>query len=773
MFCITQLFAQTLKGYVTDAESKSPLPGVWVTFTSDSVKRQCTTDETGFFIFKNLPLGMVQIDFLIPGYTSKQLRTRLISGKESILAMALEERVIQGEEVIVTAQQNKSESRNAFNLISTHVFNADEASRFAGSRNDPARMAANYAGVSGANDSRNDIIVRGNSPLGVLWRINGLDVPNPNHFGNIGAAGGPISIINTNVLDVSDFSSGAFSSHYGNALSGIFDLKWRSGNRDKREYLAQIGFNGFELGAEGPLNTKHAASYMVYYRYSTLGVFKALHIPFGTGSAVPEYQDYNMRLDWNFKRLGHFTFWSMGGISTIALLYKDKLQAGANSLYGYANRNAFFDSKIGVLGLSHHYPINVKSYVSTHIGYSGSQNKIASDYIDSTFVTPDYTMAEYRQNFSVLKPGIHSVYHYKLNSKHFFESGIYIEHIQLQLFDSTAVQFKPLVYNRLRNYEGAYFSKQWYAQWQYKRNENLRIQGGVHLQQLSLNKHVVIEPRFSIKYTCNQHQLGLAFGLHSQAQPYYMYFSTLSSGKLPNINLDFTKAAHVVLSHDVMYNTHWHLKSEAYFQYVFNVPVTQTASAFSALNLGADFLSPNLPGLTNSGLGRNYGIEFTFERYFNSKYYILATTSFFQSLYCGSDAIWRSTAFNGNYVVNGLGGREFQITPALSIIFDLKTTWAGGKRYTPVDLEKSKALQKEVRDMEHAFSEHYPNYFRLDVRPGLRINKTHITHEFQIDFQNITQHDNVFQQTYNPKTQQIAYDYQLKLFIVPQYRILF
>ncbi|MFZ9453806.1 MAG: TonB-dependent receptor, partial [Bacteroidia bacterium] len=565
----------------------------------------------------------------------------------------------------------------------------------------------------------------------------------------------------------------AFSSHYGNALSGVFDLKWRRGNTDTREYLAQIGFNGFELGAEGPIGSKQQASYMVFYRYSTLGVFKALNIPFGTGSAVPEYQDYNMRIDWSTKRYGHFMLWSMGGVSTIALLYKDKLRAGANSLYGYANRNAYFNSKIGVLGMSHHYPINSKSYVSTYFGFSGSQNNIASDYIDSAFSTPDFTIPEYRQDFSVLKTGLHSVYHYKLNSKHFFESGIYIERIHLHLFDSSAIFFKPLLYSRLRHYTGAYFSNRWYAQWQIKMNARLRIQGGIYAQYLSLNSHAVIEPRFSIKYTHINHHLGFACGLHSQTQPYYMYFSTTNFGALTNTSLDFTKALHVVLSHDFNLKSIWHFKSEAYYQYLYKVPVTYSASSFSALNLGADFLSPNITGLTNSGSGLNYGIEFTIERYFNAKYYILTTGSFFNSRYCGSDAIWRNTAFNGNYVINGLGGKEFQLTPAVSVIVDFKSTWAGGKRFTPIDLEKSRAQKKEIRFTDKAFSEQYPNYFRLDIRPGIRINKKHVTHELQIDFQNITQHDNVFQQTYNPKTQQLEYDYQLKLFIVPQYRILF
>lgn len=140
--------------------------------------------------------------------------------------------------------------------VSARSFTVEETSRYAGSLNDPSRMAANYAGVSSTSDARNDIIIRGNSPLGVLWRLNGMEIPNPNHFGSLGTTGGPVSILNNNLLDKSDFLTGAFPAEYGNALAGVFDLQMRSGNNEKTEFLGQVGFNGFELGAEGPIGKK-------------------------------------------------------------------------------------------------------------------------------------------------------------------------------------------------------------------------------------------------------------------------------------------------------------------------------------------------------------------------------------------------------------------------------------------------------------------------------------------------------------------------------------
>ena len=151
-------------------------------------------------------------------------------------------------------------------------------------------MAANFAGVVGNNEDRNNIIIRGNSSNGLLWRLEGINIPNPSHYGTISGTGGPVSILNYNVLDKSDFLTAAFLAEYGNAIAGVFDLQLRSGNNEKKEYLGQIGFNGFEAGIEGPLLKKSKTSYIANYRYSTLGVFNALRLEFGTGEAIPQYQ---------------------------------------------------------------------------------------------------------------------------------------------------------------------------------------------------------------------------------------------------------------------------------------------------------------------------------------------------------------------------------------------------------------------------------------------------------------------------------------------------
>ncbi|MBL7918407.1 MAG: carboxypeptidase-like regulatory domain-containing protein, partial [Bacteroidia bacterium] len=367
-FLQAQTLTQTIKGNVVDKQSQSPLPGV-VLMISGNDQKNAISNENGFYKIQEIPIGRVLLIATYTGYKPRQMWIVLNSGKESVVNIEMEENVYQGEEVVVIAEQDKTKTNNKMSTVSSRLFSSEEAGRYAGSRNDPARMAANFAGVSGANDSRNDIIIRGNSPLGILWRLNGLDIPNPNHFGNSGSTGGPISILNNNTLDNSDFMSGAFAADYSNATSGVFDLKMRQGNNEKHEFLGQVGFNGFELGAEGPINKKQNATYLINYRYSTLSVFKALNINFGTGAAVPQYQDLTFKTDYNTAKAGKFSFWGIGGMSHVALLNKDK-KVGED-LYGYSARDLYFISNVGSSGLSHTFLFKNNAYLKTNVGISG------------------------------------------------------------------------------------------------------------------------------------------------------------------------------------------------------------------------------------------------------------------------------------------------------------------------------------------------------------------------------------------------------------------
>ncbi|MEO6304864.1 MAG: TonB-dependent receptor [Bacteroidia bacterium] len=771
----SQTITQTIKGVVVDKQSQSPIPGAIVQVLNSTPLLGTSTNEKGEFKIQNVPIGRWQIKFQVISYKEKYITVVLNAGKESVSNIELEESVVQGQEVIVIVEQDKTKTNNKMSTVSSRLFSAEEAARYAGSRNDPARMAANFAGVSGANDSRNDIIIRGNSPIGILWRLNGLDIPNPNHFGNSGSTGGPISILNNNTLDNSDFMSGAFAADYGNATSGVFDLRMRKGNNEKKEFLVQLGFNGFELGAEGPFNKKKNSSFLFNYRYSTLAVFKALNIDFGTGAAIPQYQDVTFKTDLNTEKFGKFSVWGVGGVSYIALLDSDKKPG--QDLFGYSARDTYFRSNVGAAGVSHTYLFKNNAYIKTNIGVSGQYNNIIADRIDTAFHTPKNLKPEYRQTTQTIRYSFNTTYNKKFNSRDFVNTGVYSELYNTLFVDSTDNLFGNNTFITLRDYKGTTALVRGFVQWQHKFTDNFLINLGVSDQFFLLNNSNAIEPRVGLKYSLNSKQsISLGGGLHSQLQPIYIYFATDSlDGKRVETNrsLDFTRAAHGVIAYDNSFATNFRLKVEAYYQYIYNAPVQNYPSYFSALNLGADFNSPNVNNLVSKGTGTNYGLEITLEKFYSKGYYILFTSSLFESKYRGSDNILRNTAFNGNYVFNLLGGKEFKISQKHVLSLDVRGTYAGGKRYTPIDLAASIALGDEVRDGTHAYEFKYPDYFRIDVKPGYRYNSKKFTHEFTIDIQNITRNANVFQQSYDIKNHTIKTDYQLRFFVIPQYRLLF
>lgn len=770
-----QVITQTVKGTIVDKQTQAPIPGVIVQVVNSDPALGTSSDENGNFKISNVPIGRWQLRFKFLSYQEKFITIVLNSGKESVSNIELEENVVEAEEVVITAGQDKTQTNNKMSTVSSRVFSSEEAARYAGSRNDPARMAANFAGVSGANDSRNDIIVRGNSPLGILWRLNGLDIPNPNHFGNSGSTGGPISILNNNSLDNSDFMTGAFPADYGNATAGVFDLRMRQGNNEKYEFLAQIGFNGFELGAEGPFSKKKNSSFMLNYRYSTLAVFKALNIDFGTGEAVPQYQDLTFKTDFNTRKIGKFSFWGIGGLSHINLLESDKKEG--QDLYGFSARDIYFRSNVGASGISHTYLFKNNAYLKTNIGISGSYNKIIADRIDTAFKTPDNLKPEYRQTTQNIRYSVNTNYNKKFNSRNFLTIGLYSDIFNTLFVDSNDFLFGDNTFVVLRDYQGNTGLARAFVELQHKFSDNFLINAGITDQYFLLNNSNAVEPRLGLKYSINRKQsLSLGGGLHSQLQPIYIYFATDNSSGKPvetNKNLDFTRAAHAVLAYDNNFSAHFRVKTELYYQYIYNAPVKNYPDYFSALNLGADFTSPNVNNLVSAGTGYNYGLEITLEKFYSKGFYFLFTSSFFESKYRGSDGILRNTAFNGNYVCNLLGGKEFKIRQKHTISIDVRATYAGGKRYTPIDLQASIARGDEVRDGSRAYGERYSPYFRMDVKPGYRYNGKKITHEFSVDIQNITRNENVFQQSYDITRKTIKTDYQLRFFVIPQYRIYF
>lgn len=769
---------QTIRGKVIDKESRTPLPGATVILTSDTSKLNgVTTDVNGNFRFEQIPVGKHNITVSFIGYKEQALRGLILtSAKELVLTVELEESVININTVEITATK-KEEALNEMATVSARTFDVEETNRYAGSRGDPARMASNFAGVQGADDSRNDIVIRGNSPMGVLWRLENVDIPNPNHFAIAGTQGGPVSIINNKVLSNSDFMTGAFPAEYGNAIAGVFDLKMRNGNNEKHEFTGQFGFLGTELTAEGPVSKQSGASYIANFRYSTLRLFEALNIPIGT-SAIPNYKDAAFKLNFPTDK-GSVSVFGIGGKSNIGLTVS-KYEKPEEEIYGNKDRDQYFGSSMGVVGAAYSATIGTNTFSKLVVAASGSESHSRHDLVhrnmdfkvDSLVTILGYSLVETRQSLNYF-------INTKLNAKNTVKVGIYATRFGADFTDTLRNPVTYLFETRLNAKDETYLVQP-FAQWKWKLNDNFTINTGLHGQHFILNNSSSIEPRAGFRWNINaKNTVSAAAGMHSQLQPLYIYYhQQKSSGEAVrhNRNLDFTRSIHYIISHDLIPKAGLRIKTEAYYQHLYDVPVEVKTSAFTMLNQGTGFTRIFPDSLANKGTGKNYGAELTVEKFFNRSFFFLSTLSVFESKYRGSDGIERDTDFNGNFIFNTLGGKEFKIKERNVLAFGMKITWSGGKRFGPADIEASKAAG-EIRFIDSLTNtRQFPDYFRADVKVNYRVNRPRVTHEIGLDLVNVTGQKNILGLTYapdprNPQVNPIREEYQLGFLPLFYYKI--
>ncbi len=768
--------SQTISGKITDAVTGSPLIGANVVLVNSSPIKGTTADLNGDFALTDVPLGRQTIQVSYLGYKTQTISSVLVtSGKETQLLIQLEEDVTQVDEVVVQAKTQKERPLNEMAKVSARTFSIEETERFAGSLGDPARMVANYAGVATQNDSRNDIIIRGNSPAGVLWRLEGIEIPNPNHFGALGTTGGPVSMINNNLLANSDFYTGAFPAEFGNALAGAFDLNLRSGNSRKAEYTGQVGFNGFEGGAEGPLfktSNGQKASYLINFRYSTLELLSKMGFSMGTGTAIPEYQDLTFMIDVPGTKAGRFKIFGLYGESYISM-GRDFSDTLDNSYNGRGTATDF-GSGLKVVGASHTYFFNENLKIKTTLSYQSTHAKTVFDsIIQRQFIKP-YV----RQNQMENKASLSSKLTYKISKKDNINVGFIADYYTIDLVDSIF----DWGYNRFligNNIQKNLTMYQAFTQWQHKFNNDFTTYAGIHTQYFNLNKEISVEPRLGLEWKFSTRQsINLGYGNHSQTQPKTVYYQetydpVTNTSFTTNENLKFTKSNHFILGHNYLITRNFRIKTEAYYQQLYKVPVKESFPEYSILNSGADFGGPREDSLVNKGSGKNCGLELTVEKFLSKGYYVLFTTSLYNSKYKGFDGIERNTAFNGNYVFNLLGGYEYKFSEKYMLTFDLRTVLAGGKRYVPVNVQASINEGSTVYDWSKAYDKKYSNYFRTDVRIGFKHNSKRFTQEWGLDLQNITNYQSIFMQAYDNDKNETYNIYQQGFMPMMLYRIQF
>lgn len=757
-FCV--VFAQgqltqNVRGTIIDFDTKVPIYGAKVIVVGTSPVKGAITDENGDFKIEDVPVGRIQLQITAMGYKDIFLPNILVeSGKEKILQPEMIADIKNLEQVKVVAKKDKSESLNKMATVSAKTFTVEETNRYAGSLNDPARMVSGFAGVTGNPEGDNDIVVRGNSPRGILWRLEGIDIPNPNHFAGTGATGGPISALNGSMLANSDFFSGAFAPEYGNALSGVFDVQFRNGNNEKREYTFSAGVIGLDGTLEGPFSKNYRGSYLVNYRYSSIALLdKAGILDF---DGIPVYQDAAFKLSLPTKKFGKFSFIGMGGISYID-------QTDQDDSTGFVYSKYRFGANMGVLGLKNTYIVNPKMYLKSYVSVSTAGNSGVGRAL-----LPDSSNlyeAE-REGFRDHQWKAQSILNYKLNNRHLFQAGVTFTHFIYDYYFEDDYDNQDGNFKRWLDSDGTADMLQAFTSWKYRVSNDLTMVSGVHYTHFLLNNTYAVEPRWGLKWNVtNRSSISLGAGMHSRIESIstYLYNELQPDGSYyyPNRDMDLSKSIHSVIGYGFQINENMYLKTELYYQHLYNLPVHNDSSSYFAMVNSSQGI-PSID-LVNEGTGRNYGVELTAEKFFSHGYYFLLTGSLYKSEYKALDGVVRSTRFDAGYASNFLFGKEWtfgsQKNKAIGV--NTKVSLIGGNRYTPVDLEASQLAGYTILDDTRAYQEKGDNVFFLNLGVTYRVDKKRVTHSFKIDIQNLTNNQARIREWYNDRTQSIAYDTQL------------
>jgi hypothetical protein len=734
---------QNIRGTVRDKSSGAPIESAAVTTLSgDGPAAGATTDSLGRFVIRRMPVGRYDLQVRFLGYEPVVVKEILLSAaREAYLDVEMTENVTLLNEITVRPKINKAQPLNALALGSARMFSVEETSRYAGGFDDPARLASAFAGVAGSVGN-NAIVIRGNAPHFLQWRLEDVEIPNPNHFAEVTAlGGGGMTAFSSQLMGHSDFFTGAFPAEYGNALSGVFDMKLRNGNDRKREHTFQLGALGIDFASEGPFRQAGRSSYVFNYRYSTMALLSSL-LPANAGGV--RYQDLSFKLHFPTVRAGVFSLWGVGLIDRSGQKAKtDSLQWRCES----DRQEQDVRQSMGAAGVRHTMSFKNGAWLNTSLAATVSRLDYDVERLtdDALRLVPHSVVGHTNRRFI-----FSSVLTRKFSAAHTHKTGFSLTGLHCDLRHSNASGRRVLATVA----EAAGFSALWaaHSSSSFNLSDVWRLNLGLHAQLFGLNRRYAVEPRLGVRRRIGpRHSVALSYGLHSRLEMLHYYFIRSDAGTPVHKNLDFTRAHHLVATFERTFSADHHLRLEPYVQYLFRLPVAAGRS-FALLNLQRDrFITDRLE---NTGKGLNYGIEATFEKYISQGYYYLLTASLFDSRYRAGDGLWRNTRYNRAYVFNLLGGKEWIYGRDRQHLFqaNVRLSYQGGERYTPVDRTASQQAEEVVYHETRAFSEQYPPAFVCHFTVAWKINRKDRAHEFALKVINATLTKEYSGHIYNFKT---------------------
>jgi len=763
---VAQIITQTVKGKVTDQATREELFGVTIILIGSDPLNGTSTDVDGTFILENVPVGRRDFEFRRVGHKTYVASEVLVSsGKEVILDIRMNEEVITLEGVTIEFKADKDKPINELATISSRQFTVEETKRYAGGMDDPARMVSSFAGVAAPTVSSNAISVRGNHPSGLLWRVEGVEIPSPNHFADLTIAGaGALTVLSSQMLSNSDFHSGAFPAEYGNATSGVFDINLRNGNSSQREHTFEAGILGIDLSSEGPLNKENGSSYLFNYRYSTLALIGAF-LPSDAG--ILKYQDLSFKIKMPTENAGTFSLWSLAALDGIDIEATDSLEWESEG----DRENSQTSQYMYATGLNHKINLGSRTVLNSSLAFTGHGTSFKEQYLDNNLLEHPQSKIE-KNSYTVNLQSKLTTY---FNDRHFNRSGVTINQLGYDLFLANAEDIQSMPEKSIDE-NGNSLQFQFYSQSQFILARKWTLNAGLHSQYFELNKNFTIEPRVSVNYQLDEKSnLGFAYGLHTKPEALSTYFVKDEFGNTPNKNLDLMKSHHFVLSYNNRLKENLKLTIEPYFQYLTAVPVVPD-SYISTLNVQNNLFFDEQ--LVSNGTARNLGIDVSLERNYNRGYYWMLTGSVFDSKYTAEDGIDRNTRFNKNYTFNAVFGKEWQVGKKdnNTLSANIRLNYLGGNRADAIDNEASAVKEEVVYDEtngELTFSERFSDTPIWSFNVSYRKNKPNYSSVWSLQVLNSSSTEEWQSDIWNLETQSVERQYSMVVIPSISYRIEF
>jgi hypothetical protein len=747
-FCSGQYINQSLTGSVKDTWTKEPIAQAHLSlFEKRELVKGTTTDSLGHFFLNDVPPGRYRLLVSFTGYEAHEQELLVISGKSQRLEITLQESRRLLEEVVVVPPAVSTSQ-----MISIPI---EKALRVPANFFDPVRMLTSYPGVAAANDQSNAIVVKGYSPNAMLWRLQGLDILNPNHLANAGtfsdkptANGGGVNVLSAQLLDRSDFHTGAFRAPFGNALSGVMDMTLRPGSNDKTQYTAQASLIGLDVAAEGPLNKSNQSSFLANYRYSTVGLLSQLGLDFG-GERI-HFQDLSFHLNMPGRQGSNLSVFGFAGLSENRFARKEESEWEEEK----DRYNIDFTGNVYGAGLVHQFRPG-RLAMSAGASFSLQDQKRNSQ--GTVVPYPNLfreSFASKQQLLSAFVKGIR-----KISSSAMIESGLRVNHWRhdLEVESVNQLYFNPFTPNVNGLVQGLLLQPYLSGAFSFGK---YHVEAGIRYMHFTYNKSASVEPRLRLARNGVSHTLAFAYGITSQMQQAQSYLAPSSRP------LGFTRSHQFSLEWKKQLHKEMSILSSVYYHHLTDVPTEANNEWYSVLNMWDDYPQDRL---VNAGEGRNYGAEAVLEKKFYGDFYFMASGAWYQSQF-KAEGTYHDTRFNGRFTSSLLGGKEWKETNKAFGVH-ARILFNGGLRQLPIDPFTSRLVGTTIFDNSRGNSVQFPNYFRTDVRISWRRNKPGYTRTLSIDIQNLTGYRNVANVYYDTFLQAVKTRYQVGIIPILAYRV--